>query len=83
MQDPAVLERLQTMVKSDHFREKMQAMAQNPKFMEAAGQYGEEMSEEVMQELAEMKEKGEADDLGLGLDGSDALDEEDDLDDDA
>ena len=77
MQDPAVLERLQNMVKSENFQEKMQAMAQNPKFMEAAGQYGEEMSEEIMKEMAEAKEKAEADDLGLGLDGSDSLDEDD------
>ena len=50
MQDPAVLERLQSLATSESFQKKVQTMTQNPQFMAAAGSYAEEMKEEVMAE---------------------------------
>merc|ERR1711865_366099 len=56
MQDPAVLERLQALTKDDNFQAKVQKMTQDPKFMEAAGQYAAEMKDEVLAEAQTMKE---------------------------
>jgi len=74
MQDPAVLERLQGLTKDENFQAKVQQMAQNPAFMDAAGQYAEEMKDEV---VAEAKAAGDdlEDRSGSALDEDEHEDE--------
>ena len=74
-----MLERLQTLTKDENFQAKVQQMAQNPEFMEAAGQYAEEMKDEI---VADAKAAGESlEDRSMGnldedLDDDDDFDEE-------
>ena len=69
-----MLERLQSLTKDENFQAKVQKMAENPAFMDAAGQYAEEMKDEI---VAEAKAAGEdLDDRSAVID--DELEEEDD-----
>ena len=79
MQDPEVLERLQAMTKSEEFQSRVQKMTQDPNFMSAAGQYAEEMKDEVLAAHKDAADAAGGDDpLGLGLETGGELDEEDD-----
>ena len=80
-QDPAVLERLQSLSKDQTFQARVQQMASNPAFMDAAGQYAEEMKDEI---VAEAKAAGDSleDRSASELDDEDNEDGEDDLEDD-
>ena len=80
MQDPAVLERLQSMATNQTFQARVQQMTQDPKFMEAATEYVQEMKDDVQEEAAAAG-LAEADgDLDLGLSADDLEDEDEDED---
>lgn len=76
MQDPKVLERLSEMTKNEAFQEKMSKMTQDPNFMQAAGEYADEMKQEV---LAAAEGGADEGGLGLGLDDDDGLDDDEDI----
>lgn len=73
-QDPAVLERLQSLAKNETFQAKVQQMAQDPNFMDAAGQYAEEMKEEVIADAKAARSAG--DDPLDALENDDEFEEE-------
>ena len=76
-----MLERLQSLAKNETFQAKVQQMASNPEFMQAAGQYAEEMKEELVEEA---KAADALDGTSVtGLDADDELEDEDDEDDEA
>ena len=70
------LERLQTLAKNETFQAKVQQMTKDPSFAAAAGQYANEMADEVIAEH-EAAADSPSDDLGFG----DTLDDDDDDDD--
>ena len=70
-----MLEKLSEMTKSAEFQEKVQKMTQDPAFMNAAGQYAEEMKDEVIASHKQAQTADE-DDIGLGLATGDVEDEE-------
>ena len=72
MQDPAVLERLQDMAKNESFQQRVQQMTQDPKFMAAAGEYAQDMAEEVMEAESQ---PGDDDDFGLAIEDEDEEEE--------
>ena len=73
-----MLERLQSLAKNETFQAKVQQMASNPEFMKAAGQYAEEMKDELIEEARDGLDDTSVTGLEEDLQDEDVEEDEDD-----
>ena len=73
VQDPEVLEKVAALAKNESFQEKVQQLAQNEQFTAAAGEYANDMKDDVIADAKLAEELG----LDSALEtGADAIEEE-------
>eukprot|EP00966_Prymnesium_polylepis_P144766 3343023-Prymnesium_polylepis.1 len=73
LQDPEVLEKVAALAKNEGFQEKVQQLAQNEQFTAAAGEYANDMKDDVITDAKLAEELG----LDSALEtGADAIEEE-------